>query len=339
MEDAANNPWTLYESIPELVVVVDLFGAIIYSNCHSLDLLGWPPSELIGQKVEVLVPQRLHLVHSAHRKTYTHAPTVRSMGSGLLLTALHRDGREIPVEVALSPLGGELAATVATVRDVTERLETSAQLQEARTRIEVLDDRDRIARELHDSVIQRLFAAGLHLQASTGRADNSARISAVVDEIDDAIREIRGVIFTLQRPSHLESGLAEALRVSLSEATRLLGHRPTLRVIGILSSVPEDLASELLSVLRESLMNVAKHARATKTEVTLDVGSEVVTLVVNDDGVGFPLGGADGSGGLGVHNISERAARLGGHATFSDGESRGTEVRWTVPRISRPPGR
>ncbi len=119
---------------------------------------------------------------------------------------------------------------MATVRDVTERLETSAQLHAARTRLEVLDDRDRIARELHDSVIQRLFAAGLHLQASTGRPDTRERISAVVDEIDDAIREIRGVIFTLQRPSHLDSGLAEALRVSISEAARLLGHRPTLNV-------------------------------------------------------------------------------------------------------------
>lgn len=335
MEDTANNPWVLFESIPEMVVVVDLVGAIIYSNGHSFDLLGWPPSELIGQKIEVLVPQRLHEVHRSHRKTYTHAPTARPMGTGLLLAALHRDGREIPVEIALSPLGGEVAATVATVRDVTERLETSALLEEARTRLEVLDDRDRIARELHDSVIQRLFAAGLHLQASTDRPDTSERISSVVDEIDDAIREIRGVIFTLQRPSHLESGLAEALRVSLSEAARLLGHRPTLRVVGILSSVPEDLGSELLTVLRESLMNVAKHARATKTEVTLDVGSDVVSLVVNDDGVGLPRASAAKSGGLGLRNISERASRLGGHATISAGESRGTEIRWTVPRLGR----
>lgn len=82
-------------------------------------------------------------------------------------------------------------------------------------------------------------------------------------------------------------------------------------------------------------MNVAKHARATKTEVTLDVGSDVVSLVVNDDGVGLPRARAAKSGGLGLRNISERASRLGGHATISAGESRGTEIRWTVPRLGR----
>lgn len=329
--DPAQKPWALFESIPEMVVVVGLDGTILHANAHSNDLLGWPASDLVGQPVEVLIPTALHDVHRAHRTTYTHSPRARPMGSGLLLTALHRDGREVPVEIALSPLEGEIAATVATVRDVTERLETSAQLLEARTRLEVLDDRDRIARELHDSVIQRLFAAGLHLQASTDRPDTTERVSAVVDEIDDAIREIRGVIFTLQRPSHLESGLGEALRTSINEAARVLGHRPTLRVMGVLSSVPEELTSELLTVLRESLMNVAKHARATKTEVSVDVGTDVVTLVVADDGVGLAANPAQ-SGGLGLRNITERAALLGGQATFSVRNPGGTEVRWTVPR-------
>jgi PAS domain S-box-containing protein len=330
--DAAANPWALFESIPEMVVVVDLAGIVIHANSHSLELLGWSPSDLIGQPIEVLIPSSLHEMHRGHRTTYTHSPKARPMGSGLLLTALHRDGREVPVEIALSPLSGEIAATVATLRDVTERLETSAQLLEARTRLEVLDDRDRIARELHDSVIQRLFAAGLHLQASTGRPDTTQRIAAIVDEIDEAIREIRGVIFTLQRPSQLDSGLAEALRVSLGEAARLLGHAPTLRLMGVLSTVPPELSSELLTVLREALMNVAKHAHATKTEVSLDVGSEFVTLVIADDGVGLPQPGSPRSGGLGIRNITERAARLGGMATFSPGVLGGTDLRWAVPR-------
>jgi two-component system sensor histidine kinase DevS len=315
-----------------MVVVVDLEGIVLNANSHSLDLLGWPPSELIGQSVEVLIPSSLHDVHRAHRTTYAHSPKARPMASGLLLRALHRDGHEVPVEIALSPLNGEIAATVATLRDVTERLETSALLLEARTRLEVLDDRDRIARELHDSVIQRLFAAGLHLQASTGRPDTARRIAAIVDEIDDAIREIRGVIFTLQRPSRLESGLAEALRISLSEASRLLGHTPTLKLVGMPSTVPEELSGELLTVVREALMNVAKHARATKTEVSLDVGPEFVTLVVADDGVGMPEPGSHRSGGLGIRNITERATRLGGQATFSAGVLGGTDLRWAVPR-------
>jgi PAS domain S-box-containing protein len=331
VDEAATSPWALFESIPEMVVVVGLDGQIVYANAHSAELVGWPPGELVGKPVEVLIPQPVHDAHRGHRKAYNHSPKSRPMGSGLLLRAVHRDGREIPVEIALSPLHGELTATVATLRDVSERLEMSAELLEARTRLEVLDDRDRIARELHDSVIQRLFAAGLHLQASTGRPDTTERVQAVVDEIDEAIREIRGVIFTLQRPSHLDSGLADALRASVNEATRVLGHRPALRVSGILSSVPDSVTTELLTVLREALMNVAKHAHASKTEVLVDVGNDAVTLIVADDGVGVGPNVVH-SGGLGVRNITERAARLGGEARFALREPSGTEVRWSVPR-------
>jgi signal transduction histidine kinase len=257
------------------------------------------------------------------------------MGSGLLLTALHRSGNEVSVEIALSPLNGEVgevAATVATVRDVSERLETNALLEEARTRLEVLDDRDRIARELHDSVIQRLFAAGLHLQASSGRPDSAERVSDVVDEIDEAIREIRGVIFTLHRPEQLDSGLEAALRTSINESARLLAHRPTLRLGGILGNISSEKGSELLAVLREALMNVAKHAQATRTEVSLDVTADAVTLLVVDDGVGMTAASASHTGGLGLRNIRERALRLGGEVLFSQVEPRGTRVRWTVPQ-------
>ena len=330
------NPWALFESIPEMVVVVGNDGVILHSNAHSLDFLGWAPEELIGQPIEMLIPTRLHERHRNDRLTYTANPRSRPMGGGLLLTALHRSGSEVPVEIALSPLSGEVSATVATVRDVTERVETSAQLLQARARLEVLDDRDRIARELHDSVIQRLFAAGLHLQASTGRPDTTDRVSAVVDEIDEAIREIRGVIFTLQRPSQLDSGLAVALSASINEASRLLGHRPTLRLSGILGNVPNELCSELLTVLREALMNVAKHAEATRTDVSLDVGADVVTLIVSDDGVGLAPMKQENTGGLGLRNIRERASRLGGEATISESEPRGTEVRWIVPRSGKP---
>jgi PAS domain S-box-containing protein len=335
VRDPLDNPWELFESIPEMVVVVDTDGLILYANDHCSEIVGWTAQELIGQRIETLVPDRLRRGHSSHRKGYTDDPRARPMGSGLLLTALHRSGSEVPVEIALSPLSGEadeVAATVATVRDVSERLQTNAQLEEARTRLEVLDDRDRIARELHDSVIQRLFAAGLHLQASSDRPDTARRVSAVVDEIDEAIREIRGVIFTLHRPQRLDSGLEAALRASINESARLLGHRPTLRLGGILGNISSEMGSELLAVLREALMNVAKHAEATRTEVSLDVTGDAVTLVVVDDGVGMTAASAAHTGGLGLRNMRERASRLGGEVLFSKAEPRGTQVRWVVPQ-------
>lgn len=335
VRDPVHSPWELFESIPEMVVVVDTAGLILYANDHCREIVGWDPRELIGQPIETLIPDRLRRGHTSHRKGYTDDPRARPMGSGLLLTALHRTGSEVPVEIALSPLSGEadeVAATVATVRDVSERLQTSAQLEEARTRLEILDDRDRIARELHDSVIQRLFAAGLHLQASSNRPDTAQRVSAVVDEIDEAIREIRGVIFTLHRPQQLDSGLEAALGASINESARLLGHRPTLRLGGILGNISNEMGSEVLAVLREALMNVAKHSDATKTEVSLDVTADAVTLVVVDDGVGMTPASAGRTGGLGLRNMRERATRLGGAVVFSQAEPRGTTVRWIVPR-------
>lgn len=335
VRDPVDSPWMLFESIPEMVVVVDTNGLILYANNHCTEIVGWTSQELIGQPIETLIPDRLRRGHSSHRKGYTDDPRARPMGSGLLLTALHRSGSEVPVEIALSPLSGEadeVAATVATVRDVSERLQTNAQLEEARTRLEILDDRDRIARELHDSVIQRLFAAGLHLQASSGRPDYAQRVSAVVDEIDEAIREIRGVIFTLHRPARLDSGLEAALRASINESARLLGHRPTLRLGGILGNISNEMGSELLAVLREALMNVAKHAEATRTEVSLDITVDAVTLVVVDDGVGMTAASAARTGGLGLRNMRERASRLSGEVLFSPAEPRGTLVRWVVPQ-------
>ncbi len=322
MADAAANPWALFESIPEMLLVVDPGGAILYANEHCSAIVGWTPAELIGKPIDSLIPDRMIDVPRQN---------ARPMRRGLLLTALHRSGHEVPVEIALSPLNGPVKATVAMVRDVTEQLETAAQLAEAET-LDVLDDRDRIARELHDSVIQRLFAAGLHLQASTNRPDTNERVSVVVDEIDEAIREIRGVIFTLHRPAGFDSGLETALRASIDEASRLLGHRPTLKLGGILSNISHDLGAELLAVLREAMTNVAKHAQATRTEVSLDVGTDAVVLIVYDDGIGMSPNSAADAGGLGLRNIQERASRVGGEALFLQGQPRGTEVRWTVPR-------
>lgn len=332
MVDVIANPWALFESIPEMVLVVDTAGLILYANEHCSAIVGWTSPELIGKPIESLVPDRAIDLHRSSRQGYTDGQNTRPMKSGLLLTALHRSGHEVPVEIALSPLNGPVTATVATVRDVTERLQTAALLVEAETRLEVLDDRDRIARELHDSVIQRLFAAGLHLQASTNRPDTTERVSVVVDEIDEAIREIRGAIFTLHRPAGFDSGLEAALRASINEASRLLGHHPTLKLGGILGNIPNDLGADLLAVLREAMTNVAKHASATRTEVSLDVGIDAVTLVVYDDGVGMYSSNDTTSGGLGLRNIEERASRLGGEALFIQGQPRGTEVRWTVPR-------
>ena len=135
----------------------------------------------------------------------------------------------------------------------------------------------------------------------------------VVDEIDEAIREIRGVIFTLHRPAGFDSGLETALRASIDEASRLLGHRPTLKLGGILSNISHDLGAELLAVLREAMMQRGQtRARPRGRKCRWMSAAESVVLIVYRRRRRHVARDAADSGGLGVRNIQERASKLGG---------------------------
>jgi hypothetical protein len=251
------------------------------------------------------------------------------MGAGLQLLAVHRDGHEFPVEIALSPLGTqEGRLVVVSVRNITDRLRILQQLGETAAKLAVVDERDRIARDLHDNIIQRLFAAGLHLQASLGRQDQDQQLVGVIDEIDEAIKQIRTIIFTTHSLRGLHAGFEPAVRLVLAESSRVLGHHPSLIQHGILALVPDDLASEAIDVIRELLTNVAKHARATHSSVNLLVADNALTITVTDNGVG-PSVGIDAAG-LGLRNLRERAHGRGGSFSLTPGETSGSVAVWSV---------
>ena len=246
---------------------------------------------------------------------------------------LHRGGRRSPVMVTASRGSIEGRPTLLGLfHDLTAERRTALELDSARSQLAVLEDRDRIARDLHDGVIQRLFAAGLHLQSSIGRPDQDTRLTAVIEDIDEAIKEIRTTIFTLHGRRTVDSDLETAMQAVVAEVGRVLGHKPTLDIVGPLSAVSAEVGGELLAVVRELLTNVAKHARAHQTRVRLEVDQTEVTLVLEDDGVGFDPPGS--SGGSGLQNLYERAERLGGFASIVRREPTGTLVRWSAPHIS-----
>ncbi len=204
-----------------------------------------------------------------------------------------------------------------------------ARAQEERELLVVLEDRERIARDLHDVVIQRLFATGMQLQGvapHTLRPEAARRINAAVDDLDTTIRDIRRSIFELRAPAG--TSLRRELGGAVDAAAGTLGFRPTLDVSGpVDSAVPDDVVPELLAVLREALSNVARHARAASVRVTVRAGDGQVSLQVEDDGVGLDPGLARG----GLVNMAERAHDLGG--TFEAGarDGGGTVLRWRVP--------
>ncbi|MGW2374959.1 sensor histidine kinase [Kitasatospora sp. NPDC001683] len=199
--------------------------------------------------------------------------------------------------------------------------------------LNLLEDRDRIARDLHDLAIQRLFATGMTLQSAGRLIDSPAaadRVARAVADLDETIKIIRSTIFGLRAHSEPDHGLrARATRV-VTEAQGPLGLAPRLSMEGLLDTdVPQELAEHVVAVLAEALSNAARHARATRVEVTLRALAGRVVLTVADDGVGIPEGGRRS----GLRNLAERADRVGGTLTLgpADGEDGGTRLVWEAP--------
>ncbi len=205
-----------------------------------------------------------------------------------------------------------------------------AQAVTDREELAVISDRERIARDLHDVVIQRLFATGLQLQGVAmlaGRdGDVAERLDAAVGALDDTIAAIRGTIFELQHRQG-ESLRAE-IRSLVREYVPVLGFAPGVRTNGPLdTAVPARVREQLLPVLREAISNVARHALAESADVEVTVSDTEVRLVVADDGTGI-TGDLQESG---LRNARRRAGDLGGRLDLTDNEPRGTVLTWRVP--------
>jgi len=208
----------------------------------------------------------------------------------------------------------------------------NARLHERAAELSLLADRERIGRELHDTVIQRLFATGLALQGTlklVDRPEVTKRLHEHIDSIDDTIRQIRTAIFALEMARSSEPSLRRDLLDLAAQSARVLGFEPVVDLDGPLdTAVPDAVAGHLLAVVREALSNVARHSGATEVTVTIRVDGDLFLEVV-DNGKG--LGRGRGAGGNGLRNIEHRARELGGRAAVTSGPDGGTTLAWAVP--------
>ena len=210
----------------------------------------------------------------------------------------------------------------------------NARLHARLTELALVEDRERIAADLHDTVIQRLFATGLALESTVHLAPPglAARIESAVGDLDDTIRQIRSAIFSLQAPRVPGRRLRDEILGLATESAASLGFEPHLRLEGpVDAAVGRDVGDHLLAVLREALSNVVRHAGAARVDIAVSVAPDgAVTATVDDDGVGPGTG--DRAGGQGLANIARRAEAFGGSMEMRPGsDGRGTSVTWVIP--------
>jgi signal transduction histidine kinase len=241
---------------------------------------------------------------------------------GVLTAGRHRGALPLP------PAAVEMLITFAAQAGI--GLELAEHRSDAQ-RLALFEDRDRIARDLHDLVIQRLFATGMSLQGTTaliGDADVAHRVENAVDALDETIREIRSAIFSLQSRGEAEHPAVRGRILEVvEEMTDSLGYPPGLRMAGQLDTrVPAPIAGQLLAALREALANAAKHARASRVDINVEAGAELV-LTVRDNGVGL----GEPTRRSGLANLADRAAEFGGSMRATSAEGGGTELEWRVP--------
>jgi signal transduction histidine kinase len=210
---------------------------------------------------------------------------------------------------------------------------SNARLRDRISELSVAEERERIARDLHDTVIQRLYGIGLTLQGVIPVVHgerSKARLQISLDEIDATIRQIRTSIFELEPIGAGARGIRAQVLELTTQAARGLGFEPEVRFVGPLDTMVEDsLVPHILAVLRESLSNVARHAHANRVQVEVSLLAGQLVVVVTDDGVGLPKRNL--APGNGLKNLNERASLLSGSCSIETGDGAGTKMVWRAP--------
>jgi signal transduction histidine kinase len=269
-----------------------------------------------------------------------HHPPMRSLlGSPILargkvfgnIYVTDKQGEDefsIDDERALQVLATQAGVAVENARLYEEMLRAQDEVR----RLEVMDERERIAKELHDGVIQSLFAVGMSLQGAAALAQDegiTVRIEGAVEDIDGAIRDLRNYIFGLRPGILADRQLDQALRELGAEFEQRSGVVTVVDVDPGIAAELASIASDVVQVTREALSNVGRHAEATTCRVSLRRGVEGAILMIDDDGRGFAPGA--GGKGLGIGNLRDRVTSLGGSLDIQSSAGEGTTVRAVLP--------
>ncbi len=329
----------LIDSAMDGIITLDQKQDIILYNRAAEKIFGWPSAEVMGRSLDVLLPQRYRQGHFEHiRRFATLGVTSRRMGDGTVIYGLRRSGEEFPMEASISQLDvpeGKLFTVI--LRDVSERVRAQQDLAAFATEASAIreQEKSRVARELHDELAQSLTALKMDtiwVRENLG-ADGPAtdrKLGEMLSMLDASVAATRRIAADL-RPLVLDDlGLMPAIEWLVQNFMQRTGMVCELEADEELE-LHEPYATAVFRIVQESLVNVAKHSRASRVRVALELAGPEMLLSVRDDGVGFSLAGGRKPNSLGLAGLRERAQLLKGTISVHSEPGRGTTIEARIP--------
>ena len=335
----------LFEAAAQGIFMVDRSGRIVLANPAAERMLGYAPSELVGQSIELLVPEQLRGGHVAHRDSYFGNPQNRPMGLGLDLQARKKDGTTFDAEISLSYFqSAEGTLAVAFVSDISKRKVDEQAIRRQREDLRNLagrlmtaqdDERRRIARDLHDDLSQKLAYLAMDIGKLVSRENSNQELQPDLRLMQrraaDAAESVRRISHQLH-PSILDDiGLEAALEQYCEEFGERSGIRTYFSARDVPDSLPRGVASSIYHIFQESLRNVSKHSEAKEAYVTLECEGNVLHLTVRDEGIGLSPNQPQSGASIGIVGMKERAHLVNGTVEIDSKSGEGTEVNVVVP--------
>jgi len=310
----------------------------VADGAHAAELVGLPIPIEGSVSGDVIRSGRPTVLADASRNSRTYQPMISlgNMGPMVLVPVVLR-GQPFGTLTVSNPIAGaafddEAVRLVETFADQASVALEYGRAQAELNRLSLLDERERIGRELHDGVIQSLFSVGMGLQATAVRSRDpeiETRLEAAVSEIDRAIRDLRNYIFGLRPGILADRQLEQALEDLAREFEEKSGVTTVTDIDGTVAAELAPRAADLVQLTREALSNVGKHAQATTCRVSLHRDGDQAVLEIDDDGQGFDS--AAPQPGLGLRNLNDRALAIGGRVTVESKAGEGTTVQFAIP--------
>ncbi|WP_354003715.1 PAS domain-containing sensor histidine kinase [Ramlibacter aurantiacus] len=337
--DAAGRLAALLDSAMDAIISVDEQQRIVLYNRAAQQTFGWPAEQVLGRPMEMLMPERFRRSHAGHVRHFAETNvTSRRKGEGMVLYGLRADGCEFPMDASISQMDtaeGKVFSVI--VRDVTERVKARQDLARFATEASAIREQEktRVARELHDELAQSLTALKMDAmwvreQIGARPQDAADKLAHMLEMLDDCVAATRRISADL-RPLVLDDlGLVPAIEWLVQNFVQRWGVACELDIDESLE-LPEPYATAVFRIVQESLVNVAKHAGASRAWVRIAREGREIVLSVRDDGRGFVTEAPRKPQSIGLIGLRERATLLRGTVSIASTPGQGTRVEARIP--------